>query len=342
MATLKEIANIVGVSVGTVSRVLNNDSTISVGDETKIKIFNVAEEMQYKTLKQRKSNDQIKSNKFRVGIVEMYNPKEQLEDPYYLLLRSVVDKECFENEIEVVYLYKDHVIYRFIGEEDISGIIAIGKFDEKEIKSLNKLSENIVFLDSSPDDIKYDSVKINFKLGTYMAMEYLMKLGHREIGYIGSFKTLDDYKGKSEDKRLEFYKDYMKKNKIYNEEFTLDTKDVTSMDGYITMKKFIEENKKMPTAFFVGTDTIATGVLRALYENNINVPKDISIIGFNDLIASQHTIPPLTTVRVHIENLASAAVDLIIERIIKGRKYCKKVVIPSELIIRKSSDIVKK
>lgn len=342
MATLKEIANIVGVSVGTVSRVLNNDSTISVGDETKIKIFNVAEEMQYKTLKQRKSNDKIKSNKFRVGIVEMYNPKEQLEDPYYLLLRSVVDKECFENEIEVVNLYKDQGEYRFIGEEDISGIIAIGKFDEKEIKSLNKLSENIVFLDSSPDDIKYDSVKINFKLGTYMALEYLMKLGHREIGYIGSFKTLDDYKGKSEDKRLEFYKDYMKKNKIYNEEFTLDTKDVTSMDGYITMKKFIEENKKMPTAFFVGTDTIATGVLRALYENNINVPKDISIIGFNDLIASQHTIPPLTTVRVHIENLASAAVDLIIERITKGRKYCKKVVIPSELIIRKSSDIVKK
>ena len=82
--------------------------------------------------------------------------------------------------------------------------------------------------------------------------------------------------------------------------------------------------------------------LKILYENNINVPKDISIIGFNDLIASQHTIPPLTTVRVHIENLASAAVDLIIERITKGRKYCKKVVIPSELIIRKSSDIVKK
>ena len=83
-------------------------------------------------------------------------------------------------------------------------------------------------------------------------------------------------------------------------------------------------------------------VLKALDENNIKVPDDISIIGFNDLIASQHTIPPLTTVRVHIENLASAAVDLIIERIIKGRKYCKKVVIPSELIIRKSSDIVKK
>ena len=147
MATLKEIANVVGVSVGTVSRVLNNDSTLSVGDETKIKIFNVAEEMQYKTLKQRKSSDKSKTNKLRVGIVEMYNPKEQLEDPYYLLLRSVVDKECFENEIEVVNLYKNNEEYRFIGEEFINGIIAIGKFDKSEIKSLNKLSENIVFLD---------------------------------------------------------------------------------------------------------------------------------------------------------------------------------------------------
>ena len=145
MATLKEIANVVGVSVGTVSRVLNNDSTLSVGDETKIKIFNVAEEMQYKTLKQRKSSYKSKTNKLRVGIVEMYNPKEQLEDPYYLLLRSVVDKECFENEIEVVNLYKNNEEYRFIGEEFINGIIAIGKFDKSEIKSLNKLSEKIVF-----------------------------------------------------------------------------------------------------------------------------------------------------------------------------------------------------
>ena len=265
MATLKEIANVVGVSVGTVSRVLNNDSTLSVGDETKIKIFNVAEEMQYKTLKQRKSSDKSKTNKLRVGIVEMYNPKEQLEDPYYLLLRSVVDKECFENEIEVVNLYKNNEEYRFIGEEFINGIIAIGKFDKSEIKSLNKLSENIVFLDSSPDDIKYDSVKINFKLGTNMALEHLVKLNHKEIGYIGSFKTLDDYKTKSQDKRLEFFKEYMKKNNIYKEEYILDTKDVTSMDGYITMKKFIEKGEAMPTAFFVGTDTIATGVLRALY-----------------------------------------------------------------------------
>ena len=87
MATLKEIANSVGCSVGTVSRVLNHDSSISVSDETKIKIFDTAEELQYKTLKQRKNVSNVNINKLRVGIVEMYNHSEQLQDPYYLLLR---------------------------------------------------------------------------------------------------------------------------------------------------------------------------------------------------------------------------------------------------------------
>ena len=342
MATLKQIADEVGVSVGTVSRVLNNDTTISVSNETKIKIFDVAEEMQYKTLKQRKIDNKSKSlNKLRVGIVEMYEPSEQLEDPYYLLLRSVVDKECFENEIEVVNLYKSEDCYKFIGNEPINGIIAIGKFTKEEIKKLKDINDNIVFLDSSPDDMNYDSVKINFKLGTEMALDYLIKLGHRHIGYIGSFETLDDYKEKSLDKRLEFYKSYMIARGLYNEDYVLDTKNVSSEDGYITTKEFIENKKEMPTAFFVGTDTIATGVLRALYEDNLMVPDNVSIIGFNDVIASQHTIPPLTTVRVHIENLASASIDLILERMIKERTYSKKVIIPSELVIRKSTSKLK-
>lgn len=337
MATLKEIANSVGVSVGTVSRVLNHDSSISVSDETKIKIFDTAEELQYKTLKQRKNINNVNINKLRVGIVEMYNHSEQLQDPYYLLLRSVVDKECFDNEIEVVNIYKSQNGYKFIGNEELNGVIAIGKFSKKEVKMLSEISDNIVYLDSSPDEQKFDSVNVNFKLGTNKALDYLLELGHREIGYIGSYKTLDDFKEKTMDNRLKNYTEYMKSKDLYKEENVLDTKEMTTIAGYEAIKDFINSSKKMPTAFFVGTDTIATGVLKALYENNIRVPEDVSIIGFNDLIASQYTIPPLTTVRVHIEHLASASVDLILEKINKSRSYCKKVIIPSELVIRQST-----
>ena len=129
----------------------------------------------------------------------------------------------------------------------------------------------------------------------------------------------------------------MKSKNLYKKENVLDTKEMTAMAGYEATKDFIKACKKMPTAFFVGTDTIATGVLKALYENNIKVPEDVSIIGFNDLIASQYTVPPLSTVRVHIEHLAGASVDLILEKINKNRSYCKKVIIPSELVIREST-----
>ncbi len=337
MATLKEIATSVGCSVGTVSRVLNNDSTISVSDETKLKILSTAEQLEYKTLRQRKNINKSAEHKTRVGVVEMYDYKQQLQDPYYLLLRSIVDKTCFDNEIEVVNIYKDEGEYKFIGDEEISGIIAIGKFTKKEVKMLGEINPNVVYLDSSPDEQKYDSVNINFELGIKNVLDYLIKLGHEEIGYIGSIETLNDFKEDSIDIRLKNYTNYMKKLNLYNEKNIIDTKKMTAVAAYNTTNEFIKNSKELPTAFFVATDTLATGVLRALYENNIQVPRDVSIVGFNDLIASKHTIPPLSTVTVHIEHLADCAVELILERINKKRKYCKKVIISSELMIRQST-----
>ena len=337
MATIKEIADYVGVSSGTVSRVLNHDSTISVSDETKMKIFDAAEELQYKTIKQRKNESKEKITKLRVGIIEMYNHQQQLQDPYYLFLRSVVDRECFDKGIEVVNIYKGDDGYKFIGDEELNGIISIGKFTKGEVNMMSKISDNIVFLDSSPNDHKFDSVKINYKLAINEALDYLVNLGHEEIGYIGSLKTLDDFKENNIDVRFKVYKEYMENKNIYDEENVLNTDEMTAMSGYESVKVFIKTSKKMPTAFFVSTDTIATGVLKALDENNIKVPDDISIIGFNDLIACQYTIPPLSTIRVHIDHLASVSVELIIENISKARGYCKKIVIPTELIIRKST-----
>lgn len=342
MATLKEIANVVGVSVGTVSRVLNNDVTLSVGDDTKLKILEVAEELEYKTLKQRKGKEQIEESKIRIGIIEMYGSSQLIQDPYYLVLRSIVEKECFENDIEIVNIYKRGTEYKFVGEFSIDGIISIGKFTREEVAMMNSITDNIVFLDSSPNEIKYDSVNINFELGIRSALEYLKDLGHTKIGYVGNLNTLNNYKENRLDIRVKYFKEYMKENVIYNEKYMLYTDEMTSLGGYTVTKDFLEKSDKLPTSLFVATDTIATGVLKALQEKGIRVPEDISIIGFNNLMAAQHTIPPLTTVSVHVEFLACESVELIISRILKNRKYSKKVVIPSELVIRESTCEVKK
>ncbi len=131
VATLKEISERAGVSISTVSRVLNHDETLLVLDETKMKIFEAAEDLEYKTITQRK-NKIKKNNNYKIGLVEMYDVSKQLEDPYYLLLKNTVEKECFNNNIKLVKLYNNGLNYESLEEKDLDGIIAIGKFSDDE------------------------------------------------------------------------------------------------------------------------------------------------------------------------------------------------------------------
>lgn len=333
LATLKEIADKVGVSVATVSRVLNNDTGILVADETKIEIFQVAEQLQYQTMRQRKNKVKKKEN-IKIGIADMYDVTQQLEDPYYLLLRNIVEKLCFEKEIEVFKLYYQNDTYEMVGDIELNGIIAIGKFSKSQIERLRDKTPYIVFLDSSPDDEQYDSVKINFKLGLYQALNHLVEMGHTHIGFIGERYTLGDLKIPVLDDRLKFFYEYMQKQTLLKEEYIINS-NMTSSGGYQAVRDYIEKGNKLPTAFFAANDAIATGVIRAIQEKGYRIPEDISVIGFNDTIVSQYMNPPLTSVRVHIEWLAETSVQLIGE-LIAGRSYAKKVILPSELIVRQS------
>lgn len=333
MATLREIAEKVGVSLATVSRVLNGDSGILVSDDTKAQILKVANELDYKTAKQKKGK--IINKKIAIiGIVEMYDVVKQLQDPYYLLLKNIVEKKAFENNIRLVKLFKQENEYELLEDVKLEGIIAIGKFTEEEVMTLAEITPKIVFIDSAPNDELYDSVKVNYKLGVKQGLDYFMELGHEKIGFIGEKHTLDDNKILSLDNRYKFFCEYMKSKNKFNSEYIINS-EMNADGGYKAIIDSMNNKKIMPTAFFTANDAIASGVIKALKENQIKVPEDISIIGFNDTIISQYTSPPLTAIRVHIEHLAEVAVELMIERL-KNRSYAKKVIIPSEFILRNS------
>lgn len=333
MAKLKEIADKVGVSLTTVSRVLNNDSGILVSDETKAQILKVADELNYKTAKQRKGK--ISNKKIAIiGIVEMYDVVKQLQDPYYLLLKSIVERKAFENNIRLVKLFKQEDKYELLEDVKLQGIIAIGKFTEEEVSNLSERTSKIVFIDSAPNDELYDSVKVNYKLGVKQGLDYFMELGHKEIGFIGERYTLGDNKVSSLDNRLKFFCEYMKSKEMLNPEYIINS-EMTADGGYKAIIDYMNNKNSMPTAFFTANDAIASGVIKGLKEKGVKVPDEISIIGFNDTIISQYTNPPLTAIRVHIEYLGEVAVELILEKL-KGRSYSKKVIIPSEFILRNS------
>ena len=122
-----------------------------------------------------------------------------------------------------------------------------------------------------------------------------------------------------------YYKDH---SKVHIGNFSIES-------GYELMKSAIETNN-LAKAYLIASDAMAIGALNALYESGLKVPDDVSMIGFNDIVQSAYTIPPLTTIKVYQEHMGQTALELLLDRI-SGRQIARKVIIPTKLIIRKST-----
>lgn len=330
MATIKEIASLAEVSISTVSRVLNFDETLNVSPGTREKILKIADELEYVSSKAKKIKNKVGKD---IGIIYWYNYEEELEDPYYLSIRLAAEKKCNENNLNLVKLTEHSNIEDF---NKVSGIIAIGKFTLTTVEKLSNSNENIVFVDFSPNENKFDSVMADVGKATTEILNYLYELGHRKIGFIGG-KNPESFSIKNAyiDERAVKYKEFMQKKDLFNSEYIYITEKYTFKAGYNLMLKALKSEDR-PTAFFIGNDTMAIGAYKAISEFNLSVPDDISIIGFNDQPSAKYMIPALTTVRIPCEYLGSAAVDLLLENLNSSRGYNKKVIIPTEFKIRES------
>lgn len=332
MATIKDIAKRAGVSPATVSRVLNHDIGLSVADETRRRIFEAAEALDYRPVK-RKSKGIDK--RIRLGVIHWYSQQEELADPYYLSIRQGVEKECAVHKIEMTTIFKNDEEHKVHELDSLDGVIAIGKFSKGDIEQFSRYSANLVFVDSSPDARRYDSVVVDFRSAVIEALQYLLETGHENIGFIGGREYVGSQWEPIDDEREITYREFMKRKGLYQPQ-NVYIGGFRTEDGYSLMKKAIERGA-LPTAFFVASDSMAMGVLRALYEANIQIPHDVSIISFNDISAAKYLVPPLSTVRVYTEFMGITAVGLLLEKIQEGREIHKKVVIPTELIIRDST-----
>lgn len=339
MATLTQIAKETGFSVTTVSRVLNNDNTLNVSHETRLKIFEVAEELNYKTRKERRGKNQPEK-KLTVLILEWYSFNEMLNDPYYLYLMMSLEKQCALNDINTIKVVNVGGEYRLTCEMEIDGTIAVGRFAPHEIEIIKQFSDKIVFVDSSPREAEYSSVTPNYKLGIALSIEHLLELGHQEIGFVGG-AVLGDNKEIIVDHRKQAFIQIMEKHGLYNPDYLFEGDCLCVDEGYQLMNNRIMQAKKLPTAIFVANDTMANGVMTALNEHSIRVPEDISIIGFNDLVSSQFTSPPLTSVHVPTHFMSDCAIELLQEALDSPAALPKKVIVPCRLTVRESCQKVK-
>lgn len=338
MATIRDISDRAGFSIATVSRVLNYDETLNVPDSTKKKILEIAEELDYVTLRKRKGK---KQDSVKIAIVDKLTEKQQLEDPYFLSIRIGIERRCSEEQIQYIRIDKDGQ-YNF--PEDLSGIIAVGNFEKEEIEALKVHSNIIIFVDSSPNEELYDCVVSDFDKAVVSALEYLTSIGHEEIGYLGGQLHCDPQMPL--DSREQAYRNYMSKIGKLNVDYIM-LKELnhydrysTHADGYMLMKEALAK-EKVPAAFFIQSDSMAIGAYKAIIEAGLQIPKDISIIAFNDISIAKYMSPALSTIKIFTKFMGESAVDLFLERMKNGREICKKVVIPTKLKIRESCTAVK-
>lgn len=337
MATLKDVAEHAKVSLAAASRILNQDPSLSVTEETRNRVLNAAAALNYKktSLQTEKKAFVPHERERRIGVAQMFEAEELQEDLYYLALKNTLDQECFFRQWTTVPLFRDnnrHFVTR--NNLPLDGLFAIGRFTYEEITNFREYTDKIVFLDSDPDPLKYYSILPNYHLAVRLALKHFRENGFENVAYVGSINTFGNQKELTMDSRFYYYRTTLINQDCFSSQLVLDCP-MTAKGGYQVMKQFLEQYGRPPKAMFVASDSIAPGLLMALQEYNLNVPEDTSIVTFNNTVLSEFSNPPLTSIELHMqENVRAAAFCM--ELLWQGDTCGKRIVVPCSLVSRNS------
>ncbi len=331
-----EIAKLCGVAASTVSKVINNYHGVS--EATKEKVLGVIEEQDFTSnINARQLGKKTSS---LVGILLPSFQQMDTDSYFYAKIILGFRKKAASMGYDVVFVsrnifnrkvsYLAHCKYMNIG-----GVLVVS-YDKNDTNVLEVLDSDIPVVstyyrgNSEITEVYSDDYE-----GTALVAEHFIKLGHTKIGYIcGVFDTL------SAEVRLRAFRETLAKhNCTMPEEMVAYASHYNYEAGYQVMSEWITSKKPLPTAIGVASDTIAFGVIQALTDNNIRVPEDISIIGFDDHEASRYISPALTTVRQNLQRIGSIAAEELVKKI-QGEKSAEPIVVPVELIERNSCNML--
>lgn len=329
MATIRDIAKATGVSIGAVSRILNNDVTFNASTETRKKVLAAAKAAGYNNLR---GPAPAKRSAFTMGIVQWFSAEEELNDTYYLRARQGVEDFCVENELNIVrYFPGDEGGFNRL--KNVNGLICLGKFSHEEIVSLINICSNIVFLDMSVEDYNITSLSMDFEQAIYSALNHLVSKGHRRIGFLGGTEFVG-HEERITDERTVSYKKYMQHRDMDGTSYFLEGT-FSSSSGYELMNQLLIQ-PSLPTAVVCASDAIALGAMKAINEHGLNIPEDIAIIGFNNDDSCAYMNPPLSSIDAPSYNMGQHGANLVYAASNLKNHTPLKAKIPCELIIRES------
>ncbi|MEN8908321.1 MAG: LacI family DNA-binding transcriptional regulator [Clostridiales bacterium] len=328
--TIKDIAKLANVSYATVSRALNDSKEIS--EKTKQKILTICKEVNYSP--NAIARGLVKNTTHTIGLI-----MPDISNPFFPEVALGIEGEAARMDYNVFLCNTNYNIKRELSyinlllERRVEGII-ISSVSDETINYFNKYIDHIpiVYVGSNPKNDKCDYVATdNIKAG-YIATDYLIKLGHKKIAFIGGTSVSNSHCD-----RIKGFKKAFQEHNILPDIELIRNSDFKRKSGY-QITKFLIKEKNIPTAIIAANDVVALGVIEACDEMGILIPDTISIIGFDDIPYASLPKIMLTTIAQSKYDLGKIAVETIFKTINnKGKKntVIKKILDP-ELIIRKT------
>lgn len=335
MASIREVAKKAGVSIATVSRVLNSDEKLSVSKETRDKVIAAANQLNYSPREKKAHKNRIAT----IGVITTVTEIQEIDDPYFRSIRRGIEQEADRLKVScnrVIRLSDSRSNWE--GLNHLGALLILGTVSRPTLELLYKENPNIVVIDDSHADARFDAVYSDFKTAAVQSLDHLYRHGHRKIAFVGGHRVVMNRDGSvtmnEQEDRYQAYVKWMKEKGL--ESFIAKRLgDWSTLEGLRLGEDLMKSSSEF-TAILVASDPMAVGVYRAFQKQGVAIAKDISVSSFDDIELAEFMTPSLTTVKVETEELGKFAVKLALERIREERTVPVHVMIPGQLKIRES------
>ncbi|WP_188208213.1 LacI family DNA-binding transcriptional regulator [Alkalibacillus aidingensis] len=327
MANIREVANKAGVSSATVSRVLNNAHAVT--ENTRQKVEQAIKDLNYEPSMLGRN---LRNSESRLLLVVIPN----FSNPYYTEIINGIEDYSIEQGYNILLCETDsnpnreNIFFNMVKNKLADGVISMDP--TVNMDKLQELAEKhaIVMCSEYDEQERIPYVAINNERAAYKVAKHLIRLGHEKIALINSDEKFlyARQRRKGYERALKEFGLPIKLEWIYH------TQGLDFQDGSQAMRKLLQL-EECPTAVFAVSDTIAIGALKEVNVQELKVPDDIALVGFDNISFSNMTNPTLTTVAQPMYQMGKTAASMLINRL-QGQKV-DSVVLDDELIIREST-----
>jgi len=334
--TQADVARVAGVSRATVSYVINDSAhgRVSLSDETQQRVRDAIQRLGY--------HPDVRAQSLRAGGVThtlgLLLP--DLHNPFYWKIAAGVEQEAQEAGYDLLLFStglnaaREEETLRALSTRQIDGLILNVTFPQRMRRALRPIVERgdpVVLLGDTIPNIDAVQAKPGYREYAQRVMAHLFELGHRRIGMIYGVVNPEMDSG-----RLDAYCDALRTFGLPVHKALIDRCGATLADGYQAARRLLQHTPQ-PTAIITINDLLAIGALRAIHEQGLSVPEQISLVGFDDIDLAAYLTPPLTTVQYDAAAVGRAAVKLLLARLDEPTRAPQVVRIPTRLILRAST-----